>query len=172
MSRGADARGQEDEPYQPRPGDELVEPLFGALRQEGEPEPEPAAEGWLRRLVARIAGRRRAATEDWFTCPVCGATVPSSAAACRECGSDDTTGWSAATEYDDLDLPDPPTGDPHRPPGRGERIPDTFEEFTAGHLPGPAAPAGNRRPRMLIALLALALALLALRALLALLSAA
>lgn len=47
--------------------------------------------------------RRRAS----FPCPVCGERVPAGATACRECGSDERTGWSEDTLYDDLDLPDP-----------------------------------------------------------------
>jgi hypothetical protein len=39
-------------------------------------------------------------------CPNCGATVPRNAKACPECGSDEQTGWSDATETDGLDLPD------------------------------------------------------------------
>ena len=31
---------------------------------------------------------------DYFTCPHCGAMVPSDALACPECGSDEETGWS------------------------------------------------------------------------------
>ncbi len=31
---------------------------------------------------------------DTFTCPHCGAQVPVGAAACRECGSDEETGWA------------------------------------------------------------------------------
>lgn len=72
--------------------------------------------------------RRPKPPRDWFTCPVCGAEVPVGAAACRECGSDDTTGWSEATDYDDLDLPEP-------------EIPDTFEELV-GARPGRRVPAG------------------------------
>ena len=41
------------------------------------------------------------------------------ALACRECGADETTGWSDATAYDDLDLLEPD----------GPEVPDTFEEF-------------------------------------------
>ena len=44
---------------------------------------------------------------DWFACPVCGAEVRAGALSCKECGSDDKTGWSTETEYDGLDLPDP-----------------------------------------------------------------
>jgi hypothetical protein len=50
--------------------------------------------------------RRRAA----FDCPVCGERVPAGATACRECGSDERTGWSDDTLYDDLDLPEPGWG--------------------------------------------------------------
>jgi uncharacterized membrane protein YvbJ len=39
-------------------------------------------------------------------CPNCGATVPRNAKACPDCGSDEQTGWSDATETDGLDLPD------------------------------------------------------------------
>jgi len=38
-------------------------------------------------------------------CPNCGAEVPRNAKACPACGSDETTGWSAAAETDRLDLP-------------------------------------------------------------------
>jgi hypothetical protein len=39
-------------------------------------------------------------------CPNCGATVPSKARACPECGSDADTGWSEAAESSGLNLPD------------------------------------------------------------------
>ena len=39
-------------------------------------------------------------------CPNCGAAVPPDARACPECGSDDTTGWSAEARSDNLGLPD------------------------------------------------------------------
>jgi len=32
---------------------------------------------------------------EYFECPFCGASVPLGAAACRECGSDEETGWSS-----------------------------------------------------------------------------
>lgn len=57
-----------------------------------------------------------------FACPVCGELVPAGAAACRECGSDETTGWSEDTLYDGLDLPDPGYGEEASPRGaRGQR---------------------------------------------------
>ena len=48
-----------------------------------------------------------------FTCPNCGGEVSSNALACPHCGSDEQTGWSADTMYDDLDLPDPVDGSEH-----------------------------------------------------------
>lgn len=60
--------------------------------------------------------RRRAS----FDCPVCGERVPAGAVACRECGSDESTGWSEDTLYDGLDLPDPGYGD-EPPSPRGNR---------------------------------------------------
>lgn len=39
-------------------------------------------------------------------CPNCGASVPASAKACPQCGSDEETGWSAAAAADGLSLPD------------------------------------------------------------------
>lgn len=50
---------------------------------------------------------RRKRPVPTFPCPNCGADVKRGALACRECGSDDLTGWSDETAYDDLDLPDP-----------------------------------------------------------------
>ncbi len=43
---------------------------------------------------------------DYFICPNCGAEVPLKALACPECGSDENTGWSEDTMYDELDLPE------------------------------------------------------------------
>ncbi len=43
---------------------------------------------------------------DFFICPNCGAEVPLKALACPECGSDENTGWSEETMYDDIDLPE------------------------------------------------------------------
>ncbi len=42
---------------------------------------------------------------DYFICPNCGAEVSVKALSCPECGSDEKTGWSEDTMYDDLDLP-------------------------------------------------------------------
>ena len=49
----------------------------------------------------------RSAPRDWFVCPVCGEEVAAGAIVCPGCGSDDRTGWSAETEYDGVDLPEP-----------------------------------------------------------------
>ena len=160
MSRRRPGRGG-DEPYRRRPGDDLVEPLFGALPEETDqdgvrgPADRP---GPLERLRRRLFGPRprdRSESPDWFTCPVCGAEARAGARFCRECGSDDSTGWSDSTQYDDLDLPEP------EPP----LVPDTFEEFT--RLPS------NRRGtsrRILLTLLAIALLLIAARSLQAILA--
>ncbi len=43
---------------------------------------------------------------DYFVCPNCGAEVPVKSLSCPECGSDEKTGWSEDTMYDDLDLPE------------------------------------------------------------------
>jgi len=42
---------------------------------------------------------------ETFDCPHCGEPVPVEATACPTCGSDEDTGWSDDTMYDDLDLP-------------------------------------------------------------------
>jgi ribosomal protein L40E len=67
-----------------------------------------------------MARRRRRKVRRTFVCPNCGADVPAGAAACRECGSDESTGWSEDTLYDGLDLPDPGYGpeEPQAPPSR------------------------------------------------------
>ncbi|MHC4943655.1 MAG: zinc-ribbon domain-containing protein [Planctomycetota bacterium] len=41
---------------------------------------------------------------DYFICPNCGAEVPVKALACPKCGSDDSTGWSEDTLYDDTGI--------------------------------------------------------------------
>jgi len=39
-------------------------------------------------------------------CANCGATIPSRAHACPECGADERTGWRENSVYDHLDLPE------------------------------------------------------------------
>lgn len=45
---------------------------------------------------------------ETFECPNCGAAVPVGRKACRECGSDATTGWQDGDEidYQSIDIPD------------------------------------------------------------------
>lgn len=141
-----------DDRYVSRPGDEVVEPLFGALRSDPDPGAEPRqgpSPGLLARLRQMLRGKPAAGRRDWFVCPVCGAEVEVGAPSCRECGSDERTGWSEATAYDDLDLPTP----------EGPEIPDTFEEFTQASSPRRGVP-----PRLLLGLLAVALSLIVARA--------
>jgi hypothetical protein len=38
--------------------------------------------------------KKRKQKPETFVCPHCGADVPVGALACKECGSDDETGWS------------------------------------------------------------------------------
>jgi len=44
----------------------------------------------------------------YFECPNCGADVAVGAKVCRECGSDDSTGWQSSEEidYQSIDIPD------------------------------------------------------------------
>jgi hypothetical protein len=67
------------------------------------------------RLASSGSGEYR--VERYFTCPHCGAQVPSSATACPECGSDNETGWSEAAAYDDLLLYDNEPPVPRTPCG-------------------------------------------------------
>jgi len=46
------------------------------------------------------------ADADFVLCPHCGEEIRRDALACRHCGSDDSTGWSHATDYDGVDLPE------------------------------------------------------------------
>ena len=48
-----------------------------------------------------------------FECPNCGADVPVGSKVCRECGSDDSTGWQSSEEidYQSLELPETDGGD-------------------------------------------------------------
>jgi predicted RNA-binding Zn-ribbon protein involved in translation (DUF1610 family) len=45
-------------------------------------------------------------TNETFTCPVCGSSVPKNAPACPQCGADERTGWSDRTYLDGIDLGD------------------------------------------------------------------
>ena len=67
-------------------------------------------------MARRRKQPRRRKVRPSFVCPNCGADVPAGAAACRECGSDESTGWSEDTLYDGLDLPDPGYGTPEPTP--------------------------------------------------------
>jgi hypothetical protein len=58
--------------------------------------PRPAFSGSVRNRVLSLRGE----------CPICGAELPPDALACPECGSDETTGWSADAKSDALGLPD------------------------------------------------------------------
>src|SRR5947209_5777897 len=48
---------------------------------------------------------KRKRKPDTFVCPHCGADVPVGAPVCRECGSDDETGWSEDAEDWGADIP-------------------------------------------------------------------
>ena len=47
-------------------------------------------------------------TRGTFECPNCGAAVTIGKKVCRECGSDDATGWMSSDEidYQSIDIPD------------------------------------------------------------------
>lgn len=57
---------------------------------------------------------RRTVRREHFDCPNCGAEVPVGARVCRECGSDDRTGWQSSEEidYQSLELPEDSGGPP------------------------------------------------------------
>lgn len=70
--------------------------------------------------------RRPKSVRHTFPCPHCGADVAAGAAACRECGSDASTGWQDQDEidYQSLDLPQGYADEGHpgaRLPGRPRR---------------------------------------------------
>lgn len=58
--------------------------------------------------MRREAKGRGRPQREFFECPNCGADVPVGAKACRECGSDATTGWQSAEEidYQGAELPE------------------------------------------------------------------
>jgi len=41
-----------------------------------------------------------------YVCPNCGEPISGNAKFCRQCGSDERTGWSDQTYLDGIDLPD------------------------------------------------------------------
>jgi hypothetical protein len=49
--------------------------------------------------------KRRHKADDFFTCPNCGADVPSSAHFCRECGASHDSGWNDDAYPTDEDMP-------------------------------------------------------------------
>jgi hypothetical protein len=50
--------------------------------------------------------RKRPGSDDWFTCPHCGAELPQGARFCRQCGASDDSGWGDPQEdsEDDFDY--------------------------------------------------------------------
>jgi hypothetical protein len=50
--------------------------------------------------------RKDLKTASTKLCTHCFAEIPHKASACPECGSDDETGWSENTVYDNLGIPD------------------------------------------------------------------
>lgn len=55
--------------------------------------------------MARFANSS-SSSSDSAVCPFCGAPLPRKAKACRECGSDEATGWSEGAAFDNGDLPE------------------------------------------------------------------
>ena len=49
--------------------------------------------------------RKKRKPRDFFVCPHCGADVEVGAVHCKECGSDEETGWSETAYVAELDLP-------------------------------------------------------------------
>ncbi len=54
---------------------------------------------------------------EFFECPNCGADVLVGSKACRECGSDASTGWQSSEEieYQGIELPEGYAVDPEHP---------------------------------------------------------
>ena len=63
------------------------------------------------------AARKAKPVREFFECPNCGADVPVGAKSCKECGSDDTTGWQSndEIEYQGAELPEGYAVDPEHP---------------------------------------------------------
>jgi zinc-ribbon domain len=73
--------------------------------------------------------------EDFFVCPHCGAEVPMSAAACRECGSDNETGWSEDADVWEAGITS----------GYGGDDDFDYDEFIERELPDRAENSAGRR---------------------------
>lgn len=82
---------------------------------------------------------------EQFECPNCGADVAVGSKACRECGSDATTGWS---DSDDLDY-------------TSVDLPDGYRD-DGGHGPGDELPAAKTPVWILVTALLTALVMIAL----------
>lgn len=72
----------------------------------------------------------RKKSSDWFVCPHCGADVPVGAKVCRECGSDDETGWSEGEDVWKAEIGT----------GYGDEEDFDYDEFVQKELPEHAAP--------------------------------
>ena len=97
-------------------------------------------------------GRER--RRDFFICPHCGTRVPAGATSCRECGSDDETGWSDSAGEWEENVPSADYGSD-----------DDFEydEFVADEFPDQAPLSSRRRAmRIVVAIVILAFSLWAL----------
>lgn len=89
-------------------------------------------------------------TEDFFTCPHCGARVPSGALACRQCGSDAETGWSEDADLWTADIPS----------AEGDNDDFDYNDFVAREFPGLApATTGPRMGRWLAGAIVVVVAL-------------
>ena len=71
---------------------------------------------------------------DTFVCPHCGADVPVGARVCRECGSDDETGWSDDAEVWGAGIPG----------GYGDDDDFDYDEFVEQELPQQAPVSSGR----------------------------
>jgi len=76
---------------------------------------------------------KRGPRREIFACPHCGADVPLGAKACKECGSDATTGWQDEQEvdYQSVDLPQGYAGDEDHPGGAAAGGPPLWLVLTA-----------------------------------------
>jgi hypothetical protein len=68
---------------------------------------------------------KRRRKRETFVCPHCGADVAVGAASCRECGSDDETGWSQDADVWEAGIP----------AGYGSDDDFDYDEFIEQELP-------------------------------------